>query len=69
MNCCLPIIDYLSIKFNIYRKKFDIFLDEILEIKHEDKKEEKVKLNMEEINKDEDHVIIDMPINKGYELI
>ena len=69
MNCCLPIIDYLSFKFKVCRKKFDIFLDEILEIKHEDKKEEKVKLNMEEINKDEDHVIIDMPINKGYELI
>ena len=62
MNCCVPFIDYLSIKF-------EIFLDEILEIIHEDKKDRKTKLNMEDITKDEDNVIIDIPINTGYEMI
>ena len=28
-----------------------------------------IETNLEEINKDEDHIIIDIPINKGYNLL
>ena len=71
MSCCINFWDFLSNKFLFYSKKFDLFLDEILEIKPKKKNEkvQKTKLNMEEIEKDEDHIIIDIPINKGYQLI
>jgi len=70
MNCCLPILEFFKKKCIYIGKEVDAFLNRILEIdvkKSDDKNNPYKRINMEEINKDEDNTIID--IDNEYDII
>lgn len=70
MSCCLSVLVFLKKKCIYIGKEFDEFLNKILEIdvkKNDDKNNLYKRINMEEINKDEDHIIID--IDNDYDII
>ena len=70
MTCCLDSFLFLKKQLNQCFYIFDNYLNKILEIEIKDKKDEEYNLiDLKEINKDEDHVIIDIPINTGYNII
>lgn len=70
MSCCLSVLEFLKKKCIYIGKEVDAFLNRILEIdvkKSDDKNNPYKRINMEEINKDEDHTIID--IDNEYDII
>jgi|TARA_B110000285_G_scaffold226680_1_gene286818 hypothetical protein len=67
MSCCVNLVDYLKTNIEYIGIEFDIFLNKLLEI-DKDKKVYNI-INLVEINKDIDHTIVDIPINKGYNII
>jgi len=70
MNCCLTVLVFLKKKCIYIGKEVDTFLNIILEIdvkKSDDKNNRYKRINMEEINKDEYHTIID--IDNEYDII
>lgn len=70
MPCCLESFLYIKKKLNIYIDQFDNYLNQILEIEIKDNEDKEYNLiDFKEIDKDEDHVIIDIPINTGYNII
>ena len=70
MSCCLSVLVFLKKKCIYIGKEFDEFLNKILEIdvtKNDDKNNPYKRINMEEINKDDDHTTVD--IDKEYDII
>jgi hypothetical protein len=70
MSCCLSVLVFLKKKCIYIGKEVDDFLNRILEIdvkKSDNKNNPYKRINMEEINKDDDHTIID--IDKEYDII
>ena len=66
MNSFLYFKEQLNNCFN----HFDNYLNRILEIEIKENKDKEYNLiDLSEINTDKDHVIIDIPIDKGYNII
>lgn len=61
---------YFKKQFNNCLNYFDNYLNKILEIEIKENKDKQYNLiDLSEIYKDKDHVIIDIPIDKGYNII
>ena len=82
MACCLYSFTYLKDQLNNCFINFDNYLNKILEIEIKDDSDKEYNLiDLNEINNNKDHTIIDipidmqtnvtkdMPINKGYNII
>ena len=71
MSCCVFIVNYLKNKFDIFGLEFDNFLNNILEIKTNSDSKEYNFINLNEIKKkkNKDHIIIDVPITRDYDII
>ena len=63
----MNLVDYLKNNIEYIGKEFDIFLNKILEI-DKDKKDYNL-INLDKINQDNEDIIVDIPINKGYNII
>jgi len=71
MSCCLNLIDCIKINIEYIGREFDIFLNKILEIHPNSDSKEYNLIDLNELNekKKNDHVVIDVPISRDYDII
>ena len=69
MSCCVTLVFFLKRKFEYIGNEVEIFVNKILEIDEKNDKKEYNLISLDDIKKDDDHIIIDMPINKNYDII
>jgi hypothetical protein len=68
-NCFIHLVDYLKTNIEYIGIEFDIFLNKLLEIDTNcDSKDYNI-IDLENINKENDDIIVDIPINEGYNII
>jgi hypothetical protein len=71
MSCCVNLVDYIKVNIEYIGKEFNIFLNKILEIDTNSDSKEYNLIDLNEINqsKKKDHVVIDVPISRDYDII